>query len=54
MALPSSGPISLEMIRLTYGGSLPARLTDYYRGGPHVPDTPSNASVPTSGPISLT
>lgn len=53
MALPSSPPITSEMIRIQYGGSLPFRIQDYYRGGPRVPNTGVNAAVPTSGPISF-
>ena len=53
MALPSSPPITSEMIRIQYGGSLPFRIQDYYRGGARVPNTAANSAVPTSGPISL-
>lgn len=53
MALPSSGPISSDMIRQQYGGSLPFRLQDYYRGGANVPNNASNSAIPTSGPISF-
>lgn len=53
MAIPLTGPISLSMIQAEFGGPMPARLSDYYRGGLYVPDTPENASVPTSGPISM-
>lgn len=53
MALPSSPPITSEMIRLQYGGALPFRIQDYYRGGARVPNTSANSNVPTSGPISF-
>lgn len=53
MALPSSPPISSEQIRLQYGGSLPFRIQDYYRGGALVPNTGANSNIPTSGPISF-
>lgn len=53
MALPASPPITSEMIRLQYGGSLPFRLQDYYRGGLRVPNIAANNSIPTSGPISF-
>lgn len=53
MALPSSPPITSEMIRLQYGGSLPFRLRDYYRGGGRVPNVAANSNVPTSGTISF-
>lgn len=53
MALPSTPPISSEMIRAQYGGSLPFRIQDYYRGGARVPNTGANATIPTSGAISF-
>lgn len=53
MALPSSPPITSEMIRAQYGGSLPFRIRDYYRGGALVPNVAGNSGVPTSGPISF-
>ena len=53
MALPASAPITSEMIRTQYGGTLPFRLYDYYRGGALVPNTAGNSAVPTSGQISL-
>lgn len=51
MALPGSGTISWEMIRAEFGGGYPIYISDYYRGGPRVPNTPANAGVPTSGII---
>lgn len=53
MPLPTSGPISLAMIRQQYGGSAPDSLSEYYRGGAYVPNTSANSTVPTSGAISL-
>lgn len=53
MALPTSGPMSLSMIRGEFGGTGPVKLSDYYRGGGRVPNTPVNAGVPSSGPIRL-
>lgn len=53
MPLPSSGPISLEMIRQFYGGAAPDSIFEYYRGGAYVPNTAGNSGVPTSGAISL-
>lgn len=53
MALPASGPLTSEMIRAQYGGSLPFRLQDYYRGGARVPNNAGNSAIPTSGPISF-
>lgn len=53
MALPSSPPITSEMIRQQYGGSLPFNIRDYFRGGARVPNIGANAGVPTSGTISI-
>lgn len=53
MTLPASGPLTAEMIRAQYGGSLPFRIRDYLRGGGLVPNTGANAGVPTSGAISF-
>ncbi len=54
MALPSSGNITLGMVRAEFGGSASNSLRDYYRGGSFVPSTSANSSVPTSGVIKLT
>ena len=54
MAVTGSAPISITDISDEFGGDLPDSLTEYYRGGGLVPDTAANASVPTSGAISLT
>ncbi len=53
MALPSSGTITTEQIRAEFGGSLPFVTSDYYRGGGLVPNTTANASVPTSGQMTI-
>ena len=53
MPLPSTGPMSLQMIQAEFGGPTPVSLANYYRGGALVPDTPANASIPLSGPIAL-
>lgn len=53
MPLPSSGPISLTMIQTEFGGTAPISITEYYRGGTYVPNTATNANIPTSGTISL-
>lgn len=52
MALPASGTITAQMIEDEFGGAHPISLNEYYRGGARVPNTPTNASVPTSGTIS--
>lgn len=53
MALPGSGTLTLEMIRAEFGGGYPIALSQYYRGGGLVPNTGTNAAVPTSGAISV-
>lgn len=53
MALPGSGTLRFSDIRDEFGGSNPAKLSDYYRGGALVPDTSANTSVPTSGTIKI-
>lgn len=53
MPLQTSGAISLSDIQAEFGGSNPISLSEYYRGGSYVPDTPTNSGVPTSGQISL-
>ena len=54
MALQETGPISLQDIHAEFGGPTPIVLSNYYRGGSYVPNTPPNDSVPTSGTIKLT
>lgn len=53
MALPTSGPISIQDIVNEFGGSGTHSLSEYYRGGTYVPNTPANSNIPTSGSISL-
>ena len=54
MALPGSGTdISLIDIDTEFSGPASPALTDFYRGGTYVPDTPTNSGVPTSGNISI-
>lgn len=53
MALPSSGAISLLAIQNEFGGANPISISEYYKGGANVPNTTTNASVPTSGTISF-
>jgi hypothetical protein len=52
MAVPSSN-IDFSDLQTEFGGSSPISLTEYYRGGSYVPNTVTNAAVPTSGVISL-
>jgi hypothetical protein len=54
MPLPLSGTITLAQIQTEFGGTNPIGLNEYYRGGIYVSSgIPQNASVPTSGAISL-
>lgn len=53
MALPSSGTITIQQIATEFGGSAPYSLSNYYRGGALVANTPANAGIPTSGTIRL-
>ena len=48
MPIPSTGPISFSVIQGEFGGSNPISLSEYYRGA-LVPNTGTNAAVPTSG-----
>lgn len=54
MAITASGSISLTDLMTEFSVSAPASLTDFYRGGGNVPDTPANSGIPTSGSISIT
>ena len=54
MAVTSSAPIDIGDLVTEFGGDAPHSLTEYYRGGSLVPNTTTNANVPTSGAISLT
>lgn len=51
MAIPGSGPISLNTIAGEFGGSTPHSINEYYRNGGRVPS--NNTNVPTSGQISF-
>lgn len=53
MAIPGSGTVTLAMLQTEFGGANPIGLNEYYRGGTYVPNTGTNAAVPTSGAISL-
>ena len=55
MALPTSGPLSLNDIQTEFGGSNPASLSEYYAGGGLVPSgtTGTFGAVPSSGTISI-
>lgn len=53
MTLPASGTITLAQIAAEFGGAVGHSLSEYYRGGPYIPNTPAYSAVPTSGSISL-
>lgn len=54
MPIPGPGPsISMTTIATEFGGSVPHSLSEYYRGGGLVPNTPTNSAIPTSGTISM-
>jgi len=55
MALPTSGPLSLNDIKGEFGGPASPSLGDYYAGGSYVPagTTGTNGAVPSSGTISI-
>jgi hypothetical protein len=53
MALPGSGVLGVSDIVDEFGGSAPHGLSEYYRGGGLVSDSPSNTGVPTSGTIAI-
>jgi len=53
MPLQGSGTITIQQIATEFGGSTPHNLSEYYRGGGLVPNTPANSAIPTSGQISL-
>ena len=53
MTLPSSGALSFSQIQGEFGGSNPISLSEYYRGGPIVPNHGHTSPIPTSGTISV-
>lgn len=54
MAIPGPGvAISMDTIAAEFGGTIPHSLSEYYRGGALVPNSPTNAAVPTSGQIAI-
>lgn len=53
MTLPVSGTLSINDIRTEFGVSTSSPLGIFYRGGIFVPNSPTNAGVPTSGQISI-
>jgi len=54
MPIPGPGTaISMTTIATEFGGTVPHSLSEYYRGGGLVPNTPGNAAIPTSGQIAI-
>jgi|TARA_B110000908_G_scaffold23308_1_gene26566 hypothetical protein len=53
MAIKGSGVITIQDIVNEFGGSNPASLSEYYRGGDLVPNTNSNSNIGASGAIAL-
>lgn len=54
MPIKLTGPISFQDIIDEFGGTGEANLSEYYRGGPFVPNTNANANIGIQGqPISL-
>jgi len=53
MALPASGQLAIDQIGAEFLGSAPYSLSQYYRGGGKVADSPQNVNVPASGAVSF-
>ncbi len=54
MAIPGPGTaISMTTITTEFGGTVPHSLSEYYRGGGLVPNSPGNTAIPTSGQIAI-
>jgi hypothetical protein len=56
MPIKQAGNITFTEIANEFGGTVPHSLSEYYRGGSRVPDTPSsgvNNRIPTSGEIKI-
>lgn len=43
----------MNTIATEFGGTVPHSLSEYYRGGGLVPNSPTNAAIPTSGQIAM-
>lgn len=53
MSLQVNGAISVANIGVEFRDSTPYSMSEFYRGGSRVPNTPSTSTIPISGPISL-
>lgn len=51
MPIKPSGPLSFTEIAAEFGAGKPFALSQFYRGGQYVPNSPANQRVPTSGSI---
>lgn len=51
MTLPTSGVLRASAIQTEFGGANPISIDEYYKGGANVPNTSTNAAIPTSGLI---
>lgn len=52
MPINTNGAISLGTLQTEFGGTNPASMSEYYRGGANVPNVNKNSSVPLSGKVS--
>ena len=53
MPVKPSGSLGLSEIQAEYGGSAPINISEYYRGGPYVPNVSINNSIPDAGAIKI-
>jgi hypothetical protein len=53
MAMQTSGPISIQDLKIFFGAGATRGMSDFYRGGTFVPDIAANSGIPTSGEIAL-
>ena len=53
MAMQTSGPISIQDLKIFFGAGGTRGMSDFYRGGTFVPDISANSGIPTSGEIAL-
>lgn len=49
MTIKASGTLWASEIRDEFSGGNPFYISDYYRGGPRVPNVSTNNAIPTSG-----
>ena len=51
--MPASGAIAFSDLRSVFGTAASTPISSYYKGGSYVPNITANASVPTSGQVSM-